>query len=30
MKDIVNKFIDYEDHNYALFNYIKALRDEYE
>ena len=27
---IVNKFIDYEAENYALFNYINALRDESE
>jgi len=27
---IVNKFVDYEAENYALFNYINALRDESE
>jgi hypothetical protein len=30
MNQIVNKFIDYEDENYALFNYINSLRDESE
>ena len=27
---LVNKFVDYEAENYALFNYINALRDESE
>ncbi len=30
MVDIVNKFVDYEDENYALFKQINALRDDSE
>lgn len=30
MNDIVNKFVDYEDNNNTLFNYINSLRDESE
>ena len=30
MKDIVHKFVEYEDKNYALFNFINSLRDESE
>lgn len=28
--EIVKKFVDYQDENYALFNYINTIRDEYE
>lgn len=30
MKDIVNKFVNYEDQNHAMFKYINELRDELE
>ena len=30
MSEIVQKFVGYEDENYAIFNYINTLRDETE
>lgn len=30
MQEIVNKFVDYEDENYTIFNFINTLRDESE